>query len=160
MSIDKPDRSASGVATGYLDGTDKFVERYGRAVVVVFAALWVTMIPVVNLVRVVPLFKEIVLGAVVVAVFTSLEDWGQGAKHALVAGMTAAILFNLLLIPGSILLGLLGGAANAGSPEVAAATGLGAGVMGAFGVFVNLIGLVLFSPLGYIAGGAVGSLAN
>lgn len=136
------------------DGT--FVETYGRSTTVVFVALWLTVAPIINLTRALPLFKEMVLGAVVVAGLTSLEDWGQGAKHALVSGMTAAVLFNLLFIPGSIILTGASAAASGASGESALIGSLGI----ALGAFSNLLGLVLFSPVGYLLGGAAGSALN
>jgi hypothetical protein len=139
--------------------TDDFVDRYGRSIGVVFAGLFLTwIVPVVNLVRLVPLFKEAVLGVLVVVAFTSLEDWGQGAKHALVSGMIAAVAFNVVRIPAGVVLGGLAGAAGGGAG--AAETAAFAGALSGLGALTNVVGLVLFSPLGYIAGGAVGGLLN
>jgi hypothetical protein len=75
-----------------LNTNDGFVDKYGMAIATVFVALWLTVLPIIGLLRAVPLFKEIVIGAAVVVAFTSLDDWGQGAKYALVSGMVAAVL--------------------------------------------------------------------
>jgi hypothetical protein len=131
-----------------LDTNDGFVDKYGIAIAAVFVALWVTALPIVNLLRAVPLFKEIVIGAAVVVVFTSLDDWGQGAKYALVSGMAGAILFNLTWIPASFVVGL----SSAGGAESAAMLG----ALGALGAFANVVGLLFMSPVGYLAGGALG----
>lgn len=134
---------------------DGFVDRYGRSIGVILVALFITQIPIINFVRFVPLLKEIVLGALVVVGLTSIDDWGQGAKYAVVSGMVAAIMFNVIMIPTSFVVGGLLGATN-GTAESAAA----AGALSGLGAFANLVGLVLFSPIGYLAGGAVGGLVN
>lgn len=132
-----------------LDTNDGFVDKYGIAIAAVFVALWITALPIINLLRAVPLFKEVVIGAAVVVAFTSLDDWGQGAKYALISGMVAAVLFNLTWIPASILVGL----SSAGGAESAAMLG----ALGALGAFANLVGLIFISPVGYLAGGALGA---
>ncbi|WP_436923682.1 hypothetical protein [Halosimplex amylolyticum] len=130
-------------------------EAFKRSVAAIFVALLVTgFVPVLNLIRYVPLFKEVLLGALVVVAFTSLSDAEDGIKFALVTGMLAAVAFNLVYIPGSILLGgLLGAAAGDGATgAIMAINGLGA--------LMNVFGLVFMSPVGYILGGALGSVLN
>ena len=148
-------QSASEQAA-YSETGDDFRETYGVSIAAIFVGLVVTHLPIINLVGLIPMFKEVVLGAVAVVAFTSLSDAGDGAKHAIIAGMTAAVVFNILWIPGSIVLGGALTAASGGS----AAGAVGTGLLSGLGAFSNLIGLIVFSPIGYAVGGVLGSLVN
>jgi hypothetical protein len=135
---------------GFEDSTVK------KSIGVIFAALVVAgFVPILNLVRVVPLFKEVVLGAVVVIAFTSITDTGDAIKFALITGMIAAVAFNVIYIPGSFLLGGLM-SVGAGSAEAAGGMAMLAGL----GALTNLLGLLFFSPIGYVIGGAIGGVVN
>lgn len=121
----------------------------------ILAALFATAyVPMVSSIRFVPMLKEAVLGAVVVVAFTPITTAKGGVKYALAAGMTAAVVFNLVNIPLQLVIGGL----------VIGGQGGSAGAMGSFvaglGALSNLVGLVFFSPLGYFVGGAVGSQLN
>jgi len=123
---------------------------------VIFVVLLVTTLPIIRWIRWIPAFKELVLGGLVVVAFTSIVDWKEGAKYALIAGMAAAVLFNVINIPlqialGSVLSGVFGSAQNS------AAQG---GILGGLGALSNLIGLVIFSPVGFGIGGAIGAVLN
>jgi hypothetical protein len=123
---------------------------------VIFVVLLVTTLPIIRWIRWIPAFKELVLGGLVVVAFTSIVDWKEGAKYALIAGMAAAVLFNVINIPlqialGSVLSGVFGSAQNS------AAQG---GILGGLGALSNLIGLVIFSPVGFGVGGAIGAVLN
>lgn len=121
----------------------------------IFVALLVVgFVPLVGLIRIVPLLKEVVLGAAVVAAFTSISDTKRAVKFALLTGMVAAVLFNVVFIPGQILLGGLFGAVGESS------TATGGAFLSGLGALANLIGLVLFSPFGYAIGGAIGGFVN
>jgi hypothetical protein len=129
---------------------------FKKALGTILVALLVTgFLPIINLVRLIPLFKEVVLGTVVVVVFTSIRDTKQGIKFALVTGMLAALVFNIVYIPTSFILGGAIGAAS-GSGEQAGRMAMMQGI----GAAANLIGFVLFSPFGYAIGGALGSVLN
>lgn len=127
----------------------------------IFVALLVFgFVPLVNLIRYLPLCKEILLGTVVVAAFTSISDTKTGIKFAFLTGMQAAVAFNLVYIPGQFLLGgLLGGLSGAGSTTAAESAGAMAALT-ALGALTNLFGLVFMSPIGYVLGGAFGSVLN
>lgn len=124
----------------------------------IFVALLVFgFVPIIGLIRVIPLFKEILLGAAVVAVFTTISDTKRAIKFALVTGMVAAVLFNVIYIPGQTLLGGLLGAASEGGGADAAG---GMALLSGLGALANLIGVVFFSPIGYVIGGALGGVLN
>lgn len=124
----------------------------------IFVALLVFgFVPIIGLVRVIPLFKEILLGAAVVAVFTTISDTKRAIKFALVTGMIAAVLFNVIYIPGQTLLGGLLGAVSEGGGADAAG---GMALLSGLGALANLIGLIFMSPLGYVIGGALGGVLN
>jgi hypothetical protein len=91
-------------------------------------------------------------GAVVVA-FTSITDAESGIKFTLVTGMIAAVAFNVVYIPASFVLGgVTGATVGADVGMMMVAQGLGA--------LMNLFGLIFLSPVGYILGGAIGSVLN
>lgn len=147
---------------GSADGNvvERFVAQYGKASGVILLVLFVTRLPIISLIRILPTFKELVLGAVVVAAFTQVVDRKEGAKYALIAGMAAAVVFNVINIPLSIILGSVmgaGGAFGSSGAENAAAAG---GIVGALGALSNLIGLLIFSPIGYGIGGVIGTFIN
>ncbi|WP_276271349.1 hypothetical protein [Haloarcula litorea] len=131
-------------------------DAFKKSVGVVFAVLLlVGFVPIIgDLIRLVPTMKEIALGAVVVAMFTSIADTTEGIKFALVTGMIAAVLFNLVYIPAQFVLGGLLSAT--GGTEGAA----GMAMMAGFGALTNLVGLVFFSPVGYTIGGVIGAYLN
>ena len=122
----------------------------------IFVALLIFgFIPIIGLIRIIPLFKEILLGAAVVVVFTTISDTKRAIKFALISGMIAAVLFNVVYIPGQIFLGGIIGAAS-GTAEEAGSMALLSGL----GALSNIIGLIFFSPIGYVIGGALGSVLN
>lgn len=127
----------------------------------IFVALLVFgFVPIINLIRYVPLFKEILLGTVVVAAFTSISDTKTGVKFGFLIGMPAALAFNLVYIPGQFLLGgLLGGLAGTGSTTAAESAGAMA-ALNALGALTNIFGLIFTSPIDYVVGGAFGSVLN
>jgi hypothetical protein len=146
----------SAESDGLLENQGPFVQEYGRSIAAIFVALVVAHLPVVNLINVVPLFKEVVLGAAVVAIFTPLSEVTEGAKHALVAGMIAAVVFNVIYIPASFVIG----GSLAASGGQAAGSAMASGLLAGLGAFVNLVGLIFFSPIGYAIGGVLGSVLN
>lgn len=124
----------------------------------IFVALLVFgFIPIIGLIRAIPLFKEILLGAAVVAVFTTISDTKRAIKFALLTGMIAAVLFNVVYIPGQTLLGGLFGAVSEGGGADAAG---GMALLSGLGALTNLIGLIFISPVGYVIGGALGGVLN
>ncbi len=130
-------------------------EAFKQSTAAIFVALLITgFVPILNLIRYVPLVKEVFLGAFVVVAFTSISDAEEGIKFSLVTGMLAAVAFNVVYIPGSIVLGgLLGAATGEGAAgALMAINGLGA--------LMNVFGLLFMSPIGYILGGALGSVLN
>ncbi|QGA83376.1 hypothetical protein [Halomicrobium sp. LC1Hm] len=128
-----------------------------KSIGTIFVALLVMgFVPIINLIRIVPFFKEVVLGAVVVVVFTSLSEVKRGIKFALVTGMIAAVAFNVVFIPGQIILGGVMGAASGATGEAAG----GMAMLNGLGALTNLIGLLFMSPIGYTIGGAIGSVLN
>ena len=135
-----------------------FVGRYGPSIAVIFVALIVFHLPIIGLINLLPLFKEILLGAVVVGLLTSLSEPKAGIKHALVAGMIAAIAFNALYIPFQFLMGGVWGATS-GAESAAGAAAVGS-LLSGFGALFNLVGVAIFSPIGYIIGGGIGSFFN
>jgi hypothetical protein len=134
---------------------------FKKSTATIFIALLLFgFVPIIgDLIRLVPLFKEVVLGAVVVAVFTSVSDTGTGVKFALASGMIAAVLFNIIYIPGQTLLGGVFGALGSSGSDAAAVGGMSAMFSG-LGALTNLIGLIFMSPIGYAIGGAIGSVVN
>ena len=129
---------------------------FKKSTATIFVALLIFgFIPIIGLIRAIPLFKEILLGAAVVAVFTTISDTKRAIKFALVSGMIAAVAFNVVYIPGQIFLGGIIGAAS-GTAEEAGSMALLSGL----GALSNIIGLIFFSPIGYVIGGALGSVLN
>ncbi|MBX0293624.1 hypothetical protein EGH23_01860 [Halomicroarcula sp. F27] len=122
----------------------------------IFVVLLVTgFVPILNLVRFVPFFKEILLGAAVVAAFTTIEDTKTAIKFALVTGMIAAVAFNVIYVPGSFVLGGIMGVGGS-NPDAAGGMAMLAGL----GALTNIVGLIFMSPIGYTIGGALGSVLN
>lgn len=137
---------------------DHPTETWGFAVFGTLAALVVTALPVVGFVRVVPAFKEILIGAGIVYLLLDTAELGDGAAFAVVAGMVATVLFNLLAaVAGAVVgVGLLGGGAN-----VVAGMGTIAGVdLAVVARAVRLFSVLVVSPVGYAAGGALGAYLN
>jgi len=137
---------------------DGFIGTYGISIAVIFVALVVFHLPIIGLINLLPVFKEVLLGAAVVGVLTSISDTKAGIKHALIAGMIAAIVFNILYIPFQFVLGGVQGAAM-GTDSAAGAAAITSFVSG-FGALLNLVGVAIFSPIGYVIGGAIGSFFN
>lgn len=135
-----------------------FVGTYGKSIGAIFVALVVFHLPIIGLINILPTFKEILLGTAVVAGLTTISDTTEGIKHALIAGMIAAIAFNVLYIPAQFVIGGIGGAVGAG--ESAAAAGVASGLFSGLGALLNLVGLAIFSPIGYVIGGALGTVVN
>ncbi|WP_459194915.1 hypothetical protein [Halosimplex sp. J119] len=129
-------------------------DAFKKSVATIFVALLVTgFVPIVNFIRYVPLFKEVLLGALVVVAFTSITDAGDAVKFTVVTGMIAAVAFNVVYIPATSLLGgVMGAATGADAGMMMVARGLGA--------LMNLFGLIFLSPVGYMIGGALGSVLN
>lgn len=124
------------------------------ATVASFVGLAVTnYVPVINLVNWVPMFKEAVIGAVIVAVLSNIPRATQGAKFGVVSGMTAAVAFSSI----SLLLSMV--IAGWGATNGDSATASAAALMG-LGWLANLFGLLFFSPVGFAVGGALGTLVN
>lgn len=137
---------------------DHPVETWGFAVFGTLAALVATALPGVALVRVVPALKEIVIGTALVYVLLDTSEVADGAAFAVVAGMVAAVAFNLLATVAGALVGvsLLGGGASA-----VAGMGSIAGVDLAVALrAVRLFSVLVVSPIGYAAGGALGAYLN
>lgn len=133
-------------------------ETWGLAVFGTLAALVVTALPGVALVRVVPALKEILIGAGVVYVLLDTAETADGAAVAVVAGMVATVGFNVLAAVVGAVVGvtLLGGGADA-----VAGAGVVAGVdLAAALRAVRLLSVLFVSPVGYAVGGALGAYLN
>ena len=128
---------------------------FKKATASIFVALLVFgFVPIINLIRIIPFFKEILLGAVVVVAFTTISDTKRAIKFTLVTGMIAAVAFNVVYIPGSFVLGgLVGMAGGSEAPG-------GMALLQGLGALTNIIGLLFMSPIGYAIGGVVGSILN
>lgn len=111
-------------------------------------------IPLISILPTIPIWKEALLGAGAVTVFTSIDTAGEGIKFALLCGMIAAVAFNILYIPSQILFSTFVGAAIEGSSAG------GGAFLGTLGAFANLIGVIFISPIGYSIGGALGAALN
>jgi hypothetical protein len=122
--------------------------------VILVALLIAGFVPIIGLIRLVPMLKEVILGAAVVVAFTGIGDTKEAVKFALVTGMLAALVFNVIYIPGQIFLGGVFGAASDG------ASASGMAMFRGLGAATNLIGFVLFSPFGYAIGGVIGGVLN
>jgi hypothetical protein len=132
-----------------------------KAIGVTIVALFVTnIIPIVNFIKLIPTFKEVVIGGLVVAGLTSISDTTEGVKFALLTGMIAAVLFNLFYIPFQVLFGGLAGGMMSGTEMSPADGAMGTAAVAGLGAMLNLVGVVIFSPIGYAIGGALGTLAN
>lgn len=133
-------------------------ETWGLAIFGTLAALVATALPVVAFVRVVPALKEVLIGAAVVYLLLDTADAGNGAAFAVVAGMAATLLFNALVVVFGAAFGvsLVGGGAAAVS-EVGTGTGVDLPVILRF---ARLFSVLVVSPIGYAAGGALGAYLN
>jgi hypothetical protein len=137
---------------------DHPAETWGLAVFGTLAALVATALPVVAFVRVVPALKEVLIGAALVYLLLETTELGDGAAFAVVAGMVATVLFNVLAaVVGAVVgVSLLGGGAN-----VVAGMGSFAGVdLAVVARAVRLFSILVVSPVGYTAGGALGAYLN
>jgi len=134
---------------------------FKKSTATIFVALLVFgFVPIINFVRFVPLFKEILLGTLVVAAFTTITDTKTGIKFAFVTGMLAAVAFNVVYIPAQFVIGgIMGGLAGAGSSTAGEAAGMMAALSG-LGALTNIFGLLFMSPIGYVLGGAFGTVIN
>jgi hypothetical protein len=134
---------------------DHPTETWGIAVFGALAALVVSAFPVVAFVRLLPAFKEVLIGAAVVYLLLDTTDTTDAAAFAVVAGMAATLAFNALRL---VLEGVLGvGVVGSGAGVVAAAAGPDAAAV------LRLVGVlsVLFaSPVGYAVGGVTGAWLN
>lgn len=148
----------SSLTTTSTAGGDGFLDTYGVGIGVVFAALFVFHLPIIGLINWIPVFKEVLIGAAVVGLLTTISDVKEAIKYALVVGMTAAIVFNVLYIPFQFVMGGVLGAATA--TESAAGSAAIMSAVSGFGALLNLVGVAIFSPIGYVVGGATGSLFN
>jgi hypothetical protein len=130
---------------------------FKKSTATIFVVLLVVgFVPIIGLIRLVPLFKEVLLGAAVVAAFTTISDTKRAIKFALVTGMIAAVLFNVIYIPGQFVLGGVIGAASGSGGDQAA----GMAMLSGLGALTNIFGLLFFSPIGYAIGGALGGVLN
>ncbi|ESS06349.1 MAG: hypothetical protein A07HB70_01064 [uncultured archaeon A07HB70] len=138
---------------------DHSTETWLLGVAAAFGALAVfNFVPIVGLIRLLPAFKEVLIGAGLVVLLLDTTELGTGAVYALVVGMAAAVVVNVVRF-GLRLVGLsLMGAVGAGpGPGPGVGGGLGFATLG---VLTSVVGLVLFSPVGYLAGGAAGAWLN
>jgi hypothetical protein len=109
---------------------DTYLKGTGTVLIALFVFNW---IPIVNLIRIIPTFKELILGATVVVAFTSAAEWKDGGTYALVVGMIAAVLFNQINIPlrtlfGGVMYGAMGTGSDAGAAGSAAMGGVLSGL--------------------------------
>ena len=141
---------------------DHSTEKWGIAIAATFAALVVFSIPIINLIRLLPTFKEILIGAAVVFLLLDTTDLVDGAVFMLVSGMVAAVLFNVVRFVLFSVLGVAGVLGGGGGPGGMGGAGAMGGELGlaAIGALVQFIGVVIFSPVGYAVGGAVGAFLN
>lgn len=117
-----------------------------------------------NLIRLLPTFKQILIDATLVALLL-LETTGlaDGAVFALIAGMVAAVAVNVVRFLLATVVGLSGMLGGMGPNGVAPDGGMGvSGRVGiaALGAVLNFVGMILFSPVGYLVGGAAGAFLN
>lgn len=155
----------SGQTAGTSGGStadEGFLDTYAAAIGLIFVALVVTHLPIVNFVNFVPTLKEIGIAAAVVAGTTSITEDKEGAKFALVSGMIAAVLFNVLYIAGSFAFGAIayGGEMMSGAGAAGPESGMMGGALLGFAALTNLFGLFFFSPVGYAIGGLIGAQVN
>jgi len=138
---------------------DHPAETWLLGIVAAFAALAVfNFVPFVNLIRLIPAFKEVLIGAGLVVLLLDTADLGTGAVYALIVGMVAAVVVNVVRFVLSLVgLSLLGGTSAMGPAPEGMAGGLG---FAALGLVANAVGLLFFSPVGYLAGGAAGAWLN
>ncbi len=130
-----------------------------------FAALAVfNFVPIVNLIRLLPTFKEVLIGAALVVLLLETTEYVDGAVFALVAGMIAAVVVNVVRF---VLLSVVGLSGMFGGMGPGAGMGPGGGIgaggsvgFAALGAAISFIGVIIFSPVGYAVGGAVGAFLN
>ncbi len=140
---------------------DHPTETWLLGVAAAFGALAVfNFVPLVSLIGLLPAFKEVLIGAGLVVLLLDTTELGTGAVYALVVGMAAAVAVNVV----RFVLRLVGlsmmGAAGAG-PGPGPGPGVGGSLgVATLGVLTSAVGLVLFSPVGYLAGGAAGAWLN
>ena len=132
----------------------------GRRRVVALAVF--NFVPIVNLIRILPTFKEILIGAALVVLLLDTTDLGEGAVFSLIAGVVAAVAVNVVRFVLATVVGLtgvLGGMGGGMGPGPGMGMGGSVGVA-ALGAVVNFVGVVVFSPVGYLIGGAAGAFLN
>jgi hypothetical protein len=131
-----------------------------------FAALAVfNFVPIVNLIRILPTFKEILIGAALVVLLLDTTDLGDGAVFSLIVGMVAAVAVNVVRFVLATVVGLTGVLGGMGGGMGPGPGGAGMGMSGslgfaALGAVVNFVGVIVFSPVGYLIGGAAGAFLN
>lgn len=129
-----------------------------------FAALAVfNFVPIVNLIRLLPTFKEILIGAALVVLLLETTEYVDGAVFALIVGMIAAVAVNVVRFVLATVVGLSGMLGGMGGGGMGPGAGMGAGGslgFAALGAAINFVGVIIFSPIGYAIGGAVGAFLN
>jgi hypothetical protein len=142
---------------------DHSTETWALGVGGAFAALAVfNFVPIVNLIRLLPTVKEVLIGAALVVLLLETTEYVDGAAFALVVGMIAAVVVNVARFVLTAVVGLTGVVDGMG-PGTPPGAGMGAGGslgLAALGAAISFVGVVLFSPVGYLVGGAVGALLN
>jgi hypothetical protein len=133
-------------------------ETWGLAVFGTLATLVATAVPVVALVRVVPALKEFLIGAAVVYLLLDTTDAGNGAAFAVVAGMAATLLFNLFAAVFGAALGV--DLVGSGAAAVAGVGAVGGVDLPVLLRFARVFSVLVVSPIGYAAGGALGAYLN
>lgn len=143
---------------------DHSTETWALGVGGAFAALAVfNFVPIVSLIRLLPTFKEVLIGAALVVLLIETTEYVDGAVFALVAGMIAAVVVNVVRFVLLSVVGLSGMFGGMGSGAGMGPGGMGAGGsvgFAALGAAISFVGVIIFSPVGYAVGGAVGAFLN
>lgn len=136
---------------------DHPTETWLLGVAAAFGALAVfNFVPLVSLIGLLPAFKEVLIGAGLVVLLLDTTELGTGAVYALVVGMAAAVAVNVVrFVLRLVGLSVMGAAGAGPGPGVGGSLGVAT-----LGVLTSAVGLVLFSPVGYLAGGAAGAWLN
>lgn len=139
-------------------------ETYAVAIGGTFGALAVfNFVPIINLIGILPTFKEILIATAVSVVLLDTGDYVDSAAFTVITGMIAAVLVNIVRVALTLLgIGISGmgqAAGGTGAEEVAGGMALG-GIFAGFGILISLIGVVIFSPIGYAIGGVIGAFVN
>lgn len=136
---------------------DHPTETWLLGVAAAFGALAVfNFVPLVGLIGLLPALKEVLIGAGLVVLLLDTTELGTGAVYALVVGMVAAVAVNVVrFVLRLVGLSVMGAAGAGPGPGVGGSLGVAT-----LGVLTSAVGLVLFSPVGYLAGGAAGAWLN